>query len=157
MATALSCTAMVLSLYAFIHSRRKDKRDLFLRMHEQLVSPDKQRGRRLIYDMAATGRSVDDLTADEYEAINNALAYLDVLGVYYNNRYIRREDVMEMWALPIVRLMQAARPFLEHRDENQGTPVWPRLRNLAEDAQRYLRHNDIPVRPVTSLRGPSNP
>ncbi|WP_037864968.1 hypothetical protein, partial [Streptomyces sp. NRRL S-340] len=81
-------------LYAFIHSRRKDKRDLFLRMHEQLVSPDKQRGRRLIYDMAATGRSVDDLTADEYEAINNALAYLDVLGVYYNNRYIRREDVM---------------------------------------------------------------
>jgi hypothetical protein len=160
LAIVLSSCALALSLYVFFHSRRKDKRDLFLRMHEQLVSPDRQRGRRLLYEMASTGRSVEDLEADEYESINNALAYLDVLGIYYKNRYVRRQDVMEIWALPLVRLMQAAQPFLEHRDTDQGSPIWPRLRTLTTEAQLYLDRHHLTVRPVTltsSSQEPADP
>ncbi|WP_344450096.1 hypothetical protein [Actinocorallia aurantiaca] len=122
-------------------------------MHEQLVSPDRQRGRRLLYQMAKDGRSVEDLTPEEYELINNSLAYFDVLGIYYKNRYIRRKDVMEIWALPLVRLMQVAQPFLNHRDTDQGVPIWPRLRALHADAQRHLERHQVPIRTTPSVTG----
>jgi hypothetical protein len=126
----ISSAALALSLGAFLTSRWRDRRDLLLRIHDRMTAADQQRGRRLIYEMSEQHRRVEDLSDDEYASINNALASLNTLGLYYRRRYVRRKDILELWALPVVRILLAAEPFLAHRDELAGTR-WPELRTFA--------------------------
>jgi hypothetical protein len=145
---ALSSAALALSLGAFVTTRWRDRRDLLLRMHDRMTAADQQRGRRLIYDMSTKQRRVEDLSDDDYVSINNTLASLNNLGIYYRRRYVRREDLLELWALPVVRLMRAAEPFLAHRDELAGTRTWPELRTFALAAEKYLQRQGVEVKAV---------
>jgi hypothetical protein len=113
-----------------------------------MTTADQQRGRRLIHDMSTKHRKVKDLSDDEYVSINNALASLNTLGIYYRRRYVRRKDILELWALPVVRLMRAAEPFLAYRDELTGTSTWPELRSFALDAEKYLQRQGVDVKAV---------
>jgi hypothetical protein len=113
-----------------------------------MIAADQQRGRRLIYDTSAKHTSVEDLSDDDFILINNALASLNTLGIYYRRRYVRRKDLLELWAVPVVRLLQAAKPFLDHRDELAGTRTWPELRALALDAEKYLQRRGTDVKAV---------
>jgi hypothetical protein len=154
---AISSAALALSLGAFLTSRWRDRRDLLLRIKEGLLTVDQQRGRRLIYEMSEKHRKVEDLSEDEYVSINNALSSLNNLGIYYRRRYIRRKDILELWALPVVRLLRAAEQFLAHRDELAGTR-WPELRTFALDAERYLQRHGVGVKAVgTRVAESSNP
>jgi hypothetical protein len=145
---AISSAALALSLGAFLTSRWRDRRDLLLRVHESMIAANQQRGRRLIYDMSAKHTRVEDLSDDDYILINNALASLNNIGIYYRRRYVRRKDVLELWALPVVRLLRAAEPFLAHRDELVGTRTWPELRAFALDAGKYLQRQGVDVKAV---------
>jgi hypothetical protein len=113
-----------------------------------MTAADQQRGRRLIYDMSTKQKRVEDLSDDDYVSINNALASLNNLGIYYRRRYVRREDLLELWALPVVRLMRAAEPFLAHRVELAGTRTWPELRTFALAAEKYLQRQGVEVKAV---------
>jgi hypothetical protein len=144
----ISCGAVALSLGAFLTTRWRDRRDLLLRVHQSLIAADQQRGRRSIYTMSANHARVEDLGDADYVLINNALASLNTLGIYYRRRYVRREDVLELWALPVVRLLRAAEPFLDHRDELAGTRTWPQLRAFAVDAEKYLQRQGVDVKAV---------
>jgi hypothetical protein len=138
----VSAAALAISLSTFVANRWRDKRDLFLRVHERLVAAEQQQARRLLHGLAEQGKRVEDYTDDEYALVNNALAALDVLGIYYKRRYVRRRDVLEIWATPILRLMPAAEPFLAHRDSlGEGGRTWPALRALTADAEKFLRHS----------------
>jgi len=143
MTIALSAAALAVSLSSFLANfltaRRRDKRDLLLRMHERLTTADQQRGRRLLYVMSEEGNRVNDLSDEEYELVNSALASLDTLGVYYQHRYVPRAALLELWAEPLLRLLGPAEPFLTHRDALRGGSTWPHLHVLAEDARKYLR------------------
>jgi hypothetical protein len=113
-----------------------------------MIAADQQRGRRLIYDMNTKHGRVEDLSDDDYVSINNALASLNNLGIYYRRRYVRRKDMLELWALPVVRLLRAAEPFLAHRDELAGTRTWPELRMFALHAEKYLHRQGVNVKAV---------
>ena len=52
---AISIAALVVSISAFVASRYRDRRDLMLKIHDRLVAPDQQRGRRLIYQVREVG------------------------------------------------------------------------------------------------------
>ena len=145
---AISSAALALSLGAFLTTRWRDRRDLLLRVHERMVAADQQRGRRLIYEMSARRTRVEDLSDDDYVLVNNALASLNNLGIYYRRRYVRRKDILELWALPVVRLLRAAEPFLAHRDGLVGTRTWPELRSFASDAENYLQRQGVDVKAV---------
>jgi len=145
MAIAISLAAVVVSLSAFLHGRWRDRRDLFLRINEHLVSPDQQHGRRLLYAMKEKPTPVKDLSAEDYLAINNALAALNVLAIYYLRRYVPRKDVLELWALPVLRALLAGDAFLAHRDAQQGTPIWPQLRKLGKDAKQYAQRERVSI------------
>jgi hypothetical protein len=110
MSIAISIAALAVSLSAFLSTRWRDRRDLMLRVHERLVTRDQQRGRRLVFEMSEKKTQVEDLSADDYELINSALAALDVLVIYYKRRYIRRKDVLEIWAAQVLRVVRAAQP-----------------------------------------------
>lgn len=146
MAIAISFAALVVSLSTFLASRWRDRRDLLLRVHEHLVTPDQQRVRRLIHVMSSRRMQVEDLSDDEYVLINNALAALNVMGSYCQRRYIRRRDVLQFWAEPVLRLMPAADAFLAHRASFGSHRTWPELRAFAADAQQYVQRRGIDVR-----------
>jgi hypothetical protein len=155
----LAAAAFAVSLSTFLINRRRDRRDLFLRLHERLASVDQQRGRKLIHErLRRQHKLVEDL-GDDYEAINNALAMLNVACFYYARRYISRKDWLETWSVPIVRAIDAAEPFLAYRDAQVGgARTWPELRQFAADARKYLqrhgREAELADHPVTeSLPG----
>ena len=150
---AISIAALVVSISAFVASRYRDRRDLMLKIHDRLVAPDQRRGRRLIYQVREAGTAIDGLTEDQYALINNALSTLNVLGIYYERRYVARTDVLRFFALNVVRLMPAAEAFLAHRDQVVGTVSWPELRTLAADSANYLRRQGQEARPALREAG----
>jgi len=44
--TVISVVALGVSLFVLVDSRRLDRRDLLLKLREQLIAPDRQTGRR---------------------------------------------------------------------------------------------------------------
>jgi hypothetical protein len=153
MSLLVSVAAMVVSLSAFLHSRWRDRRDLLLRFHEQLITPERQRGRRLLYEMLEKQRSIDDLSSDEHRLINNTLSMYNLLGMYYQRRYVRRGDVLELWAVALVRMAPASQMFLDHRADQVGARNFQALRMMQADAHHYLDHRQISPR----IPGPSSP
>src|SRR6266567_209788 len=127
MSIAISVAALVFSLAAFQYGRWRDRRDLLLKIHEHLVSADQHRGRRLLFTMKETQIRVEDISEEDYLLINNALAALNVLGIYYRRRYIRRKDVLELWAVPVLRAVLAGQAIMARRDTENGMPIWPHL------------------------------
>jgi hypothetical protein len=137
---AISGAALALSAGAFALSLRRDRRDLFLRVHEGLVTTEQQSARRRLYQLYEQGKQVEDYSDDDYAIVNNALAALNVLGIYYERRYIKPRDVMQFWAVPLLRIKPAAEPFLAKRDSLAlAGRVWPELRNLWADAEEFVR------------------
>ncbi|MFC5182518.1 hypothetical protein [Actinomadura harenae] len=147
MSLAISFIALAFSLAVFLHGRWRDNRDLFLKLHERLVDAEMQKGRRLLYEVAAQRRDIADLSEGDHLVIHHALAAFNVLGIYYQRRYVSRRDVLDLWALPLVRTLAAAQPFLEERDAHQGVPVLSQFRSLCGDASDYLHQQGISYRP----------
>jgi hypothetical protein len=157
MSVAIAVAALVLSLSAFLHGRWRDRRDLFLQIYKHLVSANQQRGRRLLHSMGEKQAQVKDLSEDDYVLINNALASLNVLAFYYQRRYVRRKDVLELWALPVRRALLAGDAFLEHRDALQELPIWPELRAFDKDAGKYLQRIGVIIQKSTLKPGIPEP
>ena len=142
MTIAIAVVALAVSISTFIANWWRDKRDLLLKVHDRLTTPDSQRGRRLIY-MREQGLQPEQMPAEEHELINGALAAFNTLGIYYHRRYVRRRDVMDLWAAALVRLMPAAEAFLAYRGAVPGGSTWPYMFSLAEDARDYVQRNGI--------------
>ena len=136
MTVAISIAALAVSLSALLATRWRDRRDLLLRVHEQLSTTDQQRGRRLL-SRIGRGTPVDGLTDQQYDLVNNALASLNTLGIYYHRRYINRNDVLELWADTLVRLAAPADKFLAASDTARGRRTRPQLNQLVKAAQQY--------------------
>jgi hypothetical protein len=130
---AISLTALVFSAFVFAHNRRSTRRDLLLKMHEQLLAPERQSARRVLFEMGERGRRREDLAPDESEAVNHALASLDMLGYLFYRRLVPRPDVAALWGTTALRACRVAQDtgILAVRDEQNGVPVWPFLRHLA--------------------------
>jgi|HubBroStandDraft_6_1064221.scaffolds.fasta_scaffold942699_1 hypothetical protein len=90
--------------------------------------------------MHESAMAVEDLSEEQYALINNVLATLNLLGIYYEGGYVSRKDVLRFFALTVVRLMPAAETYLAHRDQLVGTVSWPELRALADDSAKFVRH-----------------
>lgn len=136
--SVVSVVAISFSLFVFFDSRRKDRRDLFLKMHETLISDDLQRCRYILFHKATDKDSVDQLTDGEWRDIDRVLAAFSVLGLYVANGYVREHDVMDLWALNICRSWKAAQPFIESRERLQAYRPYKYFTLLADRANQYL-------------------
>jgi hypothetical protein len=130
---AISVTALVFSAFVFVHNRRNTRRELLLRVHEQLLAPDKQRARRALFEMGEKAQRPEDLTRDEFVIVNHALASFDMLGYLFYRRLVPRPDVVAMWGTTAMRACRVAQDtgILAMRDEQNQMQVWPYLRYLA--------------------------
>jgi hypothetical protein len=93
----LSACALVISTAAFATRQRQDKRDLYLRIHEQLLDLQVQEGRRLLYERVHSVEDVIDLRRNEpevYALINRSLSMFSTLGLYVERGYVDRDVVL---------------------------------------------------------------
>ena len=134
MAVVVSFVAVLLSTFVFVHNRRTSRRDLLLNAHEKQLVPENQHGRRVVFELRETGESPEALSAEDFRSANHALSSLNMLGFLCCRRYISMSDAIALWGLTVVRVVDAAEQsgFLALRDSQQeGTPVWPYLREFA--------------------------
>jgi hypothetical protein len=133
---AISLLALALSSLAFFDTRRRHKRDLFIQIHEVMISADQTHGRQLLLSRSTDDERIDDLEPDERANISRALAMYDTLGLYTKRGYLIEEDVFDMWGFPIRRAWRAAQPFVARREEAaQGSSAYPFFRYLAQRAE----------------------
>jgi hypothetical protein len=154
MAVVVSFTAVLISTFVFVYNRRMSRRDLLLDAHERQLSPENQHGRRVVFEMRETGESPDALSAEDFRSANHALASMNMLGFLCCRRYVSTRDVIALWGQTVVRVVDAAEQtgFLALRDSQQeGTPVWPYLREFALIAQARSHLYRNPLR-VTGFR-----
>jgi hypothetical protein len=134
----ISVLALGFSFFVFFDSRRRDQRDIFLKMHELLISDDVLRCRYVLFQTVTDEDSIKRLTDSEWRDVNRAMATLNALGLYLENGYVKERDVMDIWARPICRVWKAAQPVIDYRERLQGYEPWKHFSFLAEKAQQYL-------------------
>src|SRR5437773_461077 len=81
MGLLVAVIAVVLSLIAVLVQRRQQRHTAFQQIQDVLMTADHQRGRWLMWDVAATGR-LPDVGSAEYYLINRALGMLNLLALY---------------------------------------------------------------------------
>lgn len=150
----ISVIALGFSVLVFSDNRRRDQRDLFLKIHQQMIGERLQSGRRILFQKAKDEAGVAALSDDEYRDVNEALSFYNVLGYYVRKRYVRERDVMEFWAAPVTRAWIAAKPFMAYRMNNDGYHVLDNFEDLAVRAERELLRRGAIERTITpTLQG----
>lgn len=137
-----STAALAISALTYRDRRTSDRRDLFLKMHERLVDPDLQEGRRLLYERVGSKRDAAVLRADakeDYQKINRALAMFDIFSMYVSRGYIDRKLALEEWGHSLGRAYAQAEPFIEERASVQSWTPWPHFRRFGPEAHDWHR------------------
>jgi hypothetical protein len=140
---ALAVIGLAVTAYTVATARTSQRRDAFMRMHEVLLLPEIQEGRRLLYQVEA----IDDVPSQntiEYQKINRALAIFDTLGHYVRRGHVDRREALELWHHSLVDLKLPAETFIQARKlkhRSEWTP-WPRLRWLMSEAATYRSNED---------------
>ena len=123
---AISVTALTFSIFAWQLSRLKDKRDLYLQLHERLIASDLRRGRSDLADRACTPEGAESLVgdrkSDDYERVCRALSMLDLAALYVEQRYINRKMFEREWGDIYASLRENAVEFIAAR--KQGDPQY---------------------------------
>jgi len=134
--------ALVASLYALVETRKKDRRDSFLKLHEQLIGDDAQRGRALLMKL---GPSPNRLSEEDFRCIKRALARYDLLGMYVARGYVRLDDALTLWAEPLYFALRASPNFIAYTEKTDGYRPWGGFLELATQAEKQLRLRNSPV------------
>jgi hypothetical protein len=135
---AVSVFALSFSIYVFAVSRFRDRRDMFLKIHELLYSDDLQRGRITLFTKITDVSSVGELTDQEYRDVTRVLGAYNALGLYIRNGYVNERDVLNSWAESSYRAWSCAKPFREYRERRKGFMPWTNLDLLARKAEAAL-------------------
>ena len=127
----LSTIAVAFSIFVFMEGCRRYKRDVFLKIHELMISEDQYRGRQLLLSHTFDDVSIEKLSLKDRANISRAMAMYDTLGMYLRHGYLIERDVIEMWGNPAYRAWRKAQPFVERRARISGLPAYPNFGYLA--------------------------
>lgn len=134
---AVALLALTINGASFRDRRRQDRRDLFLKMHERLVEPEIQEGRRLLFELVHTDADAGRLRVNEpnlYQLINRSLAMFDILAMYVERGYIDRDVALSEWGHSLARTFRQAEPFMRDRFAEQTWKAWPHFRSFSSSA-----------------------
>jgi hypothetical protein len=138
----ISAVALAMSLFTFFYTRRRDRRDVFLRLHEQLIADDAQRGRFLLLAVEGPLSAMPD---EDFRCIKRALARYDLLGLYVKKRQVRRADAMALWAEPLFFALKAAPDILTYTEQKDGYRPWRFFVWIAHQAEKHLYSHKSPI------------
>lgn len=141
-AAILSFAAFAFSLTTFFLQRAKDRRDLFLTIHQTLIAPELQEGRRKLHALGKHQIATVHLDdPDGYQQINRALAMFDIFAMYVKRKYISEDLALKEWGHSLSLTWEKAEPFIEARRQHSGYRPWPSLRVLAQKATIWATDN----------------
>ena len=143
LAIGISIAGLALSGTALYVSLRRDKVQRLIAIHERLIEPEIQAGRRTLYAAGAADRikdldSVED--AEEWDSINRSMAMFDVFGFYREKGWIPKEDAMALWVDALQGINPYARAYIARRTEREGwaetgkESLWPVFQGLLDEA-----------------------
>ncbi|RSO09914.1 hypothetical protein DMH26_00575 [Streptomyces sp. WAC 05379] len=114
---ATGAVSLVLSIYAVLRSKLLNKRDLFLALHDRLSTADQLAGRRALRRVGSPDQARAMLLNEprEYDSMTSALAMFDILGLYVEKGYVKRDLVLEEWGHVLASLHQPADHVIEER------------------------------------------
>ena len=154
-AITIALVAVILSLVTVLVQRRQQRRNAFQQIHDVLMSPEHQRGRWLMWDIADTGRLPDQGTPDYY-LINRTLGMLDILARYTRHGVVPRRWVLETWHHPLQQMAAAVTLLVDERVAVGHWRPWPQLGWLIRAAQTY-RSTEGCCLPPPEPAAPSTP
>jgi hypothetical protein len=144
----ISLAALSVSVVTLLTKQRQDRRDLFLKMHERLVDPDLQQGRRILRERI---KSVEDAQAmrkeDQvsYQLVGRALAMFDILGGYVLRKYVDEELVLEEWGHTYAGSWASGRYVILERTASERERLtwsaWPHLQAFGKRASAWASDN----------------
>lgn len=138
-AIAVAVIAVGLSLATVLIQRRQQRRHAFQQIHDVLMTPEHQRGRWLMWDIADVGRLPATGSADYY-LVNRTLGMLDLLAIYARNGVVPRRWVLEIWHHPLQQMATAVTLLVDDRVAVANWRPWPQLGWLIQQAIDY--HSD---------------
>jgi hypothetical protein len=125
------------SASSFSWKAADDTKDVFLNIHEHMISEDQYQGRQLLLSQTFDEVSIENLALSDRANISRAIAMYDTLGLYLRRGYLIEDDVIEMWGNAAYRAWCKAQPFVERRTKRTGLPAYPNFRYLAERGGHY--------------------
>lgn len=140
----LSLSAFGFSLVTYWQQKNKDKRDLFIKMHETLIAPDLQMGRRILNSTHRTVAEIEELrlsSPDQYQLVNRSLAMFDILSMYLLRGYVEKELVLTEWGHTLANTWRHAETFIEARTALEGYPPWASLRVIGPQVAAWAEKN----------------
>ena len=160
MAVLISVIALVFSATVFLYNRRASKHDLFLRTQESFVDPERQQGRRELFEAYEASTDPHGLGPERFRAINHALASADMMGYLFYRGHVPRGDAYALWGITLVRVHRTAEQsgFLALRDNQFGTTIWPYLAHFAACVEFTASggwRGHVPIWAVVRLRRPA--
>jgi hypothetical protein len=139
---AISILALFFSIYVFADNRKRDRRDVFLGIHQLLYSDDLQRGRNILFRKITNEASVEQLSDQDYRDVTRVLGAYNALGLYMKNKYVNERDVMNSWAESAYLAWKCAQPYLDYREHHDGYRPWSNLERLAQKSQQELSRRE---------------
>lgn len=134
----LSIIALIFSIYVFTNSRKQNKRNAFLQIHDLLLSDEIQKGRQTLLLKVTDEASVRELSDEDYRDIHRALGILNALAYYMKSGYVDEMDALCMWAPTAYRACVAAQPLIRQREQDTGYRPFPYLDYLTQRTYTYM-------------------
>ena len=154
----IATVAVILSLVTVLTQRRQQQRDAFRQIQDVLMSPEVQRGRRLIIEISLGKRSLPEKSSPDDYLLSRIMGIYDTLAMYVRRRVVPRSWVLDMWHHPLTGMRPAAEQLARRHVEGgfDWTP-WPELWPLLDEAARYRSSLACCSSPPGSLRKTEEP
>lgn len=135
---ALALIGLAVTAYTVLIARAAQRRDAFMRIHEVLLQPEIQEGRRLLFQIGSHD-DVPKRDSTSYQMINRSLAMYDTLGHYIRRGDVDRRRAMDVWHHSLRDITAPAEIFIHARESSHrsGWLAWPWLRWLLAEAASY--------------------
>lgn len=107
--------AIVISMTAFSISKRTERRLQFMRLHEIMISPESQKGRRLLHSHATSLTRLNVLRATrsaDFDLVNRAVSLHHTLAIYARRDYIPLDVARDQWAANFVHSWPRIQTFI---------------------------------------------
>lgn len=127
-AAVAALLALLISVSAFRIARRSARRQQFIRLHELLVSPESQKGRRILH---ATAKSAGRITflwqfrPNDFDLMNRAVSLFHTLAIYTRRGYVPVDFSKDQWAQNVRRSWSRIETYIRWRhDRFADAELW---------------------------------
>ena len=145
-AIAISIGSLIVSVGGLLYTHSSKKRELFVKVFDDLLESDRQRGRQVLFEWCENASPQASWPAEDTRKANHALAWLELMSYLHNKRYISRRDSFAIWGVTAVRAYRAAEQsgFLAFRDGQHGESIWPHLGKFVRAAEAKGIYGAVP-------------